>query len=236
MSLSRFDQLPKIQWSKAQQTLYTGKQITCAFSGNDIVVYQAYNEQIANYAAQNQTFEGCPQFNMKRMTWIKPNFLWMMHRADWATKDINQARILALFVNKDDFEREILKNGILTSDPFSSEFFDPNWTHYSSREEWMKEVADTKNSSDRIRVQWDPYHPPSGEKMGNTRAIQLGLKGVFVKSLLNCVTKIEDITDFVKEQNELRLAGEDVLIPLETVYSVQDESIAKKLSVQKSQE
>ena len=234
MSYPRFLELPKVKWLDAKQTIYTGKQITCAFSGEDIVVYQAYNEQIANYAVQNQTFKGCPQYRMSRMTWIKSNFLWM-HSANWATRDPNQARILALFVNKNDFEHEILKHGVLTSNPFSSEYFDPNWTYYSSEEEWRQEIARTKDSSDRIRVQWDPYHQPSGEKMNFTRAIQIGLKGKYLESLLNCVSKFEDITSYVKDQNALRLAGEDVSIPVETVYTIQDEQIARKLSAQTEQ-
>lgn len=238
MSISgapRFSQLTKIPWSEAQKTLYKGRQITCAYSGSDIVVYQAYNKEIAQHAVEHQTFEGCPKFDMRRMTWIKPNFLWMMYRCEWATKDVNQQHVLALFVNRDDFENLILRNGVLTFNPFASDCFDPNWMYYSSQEEWEKEAKQAKNSENRIRVQWDPYHHPSGNKLGETRAIQIGIKGSFLpSSLLSCVSKIEDITHFVREQNELRLAGGDVLIPVETVYHVQDDNIAKKLTIQKA--
>ncbi len=40
---------------------------------------------------------------MNRMTWIKPNFLWMMYRSGWAVKK-NQERILAIKLTKKGFE------------------------------------------------------------------------------------------------------------------------------------
>ena len=50
-----------------------------------VVVYQAFNPEIAQYAVQNQHFGG-PAYNFNRMSWIKTNFLWMMYRSGWATK------------------------------------------------------------------------------------------------------------------------------------------------------
>ena len=38
------------------------------------------------------------------MTWIKPSFLWMMYRAGWGYKDDNQRRILAIDLDRADFE------------------------------------------------------------------------------------------------------------------------------------
>jgi hypothetical protein len=40
----------------------------------------------AAHAVAQQTFRACPDFSLRRMTWIKPGFLWMMHRSGWATK------------------------------------------------------------------------------------------------------------------------------------------------------
>jgi hypothetical protein len=48
-----------------------GKHILASFDDDTIVVYQAYNREIATYAAANKKFEGCASFSPTRMTWIK---------------------------------------------------------------------------------------------------------------------------------------------------------------------
>jgi hypothetical protein len=45
-----------------------------------ILVYQAFKPEIGKYAVEHQRFTGCPGYSSTRMTWIKPNFLWMMFR------------------------------------------------------------------------------------------------------------------------------------------------------------
>lgn len=37
------------------------------------------------------------------MSWIKPNFLWMIFRSGWATKE-NQERVLAMFLRREAFD------------------------------------------------------------------------------------------------------------------------------------
>jgi Domain of unknown function (DUF4291) len=44
-----------------------------------------------------------PPFKRDRMTWIKPSFLWMMYRCDWATKP-GQERVLAVKITRAGFE------------------------------------------------------------------------------------------------------------------------------------
>ena len=70
-----------------------GRHILAHFDGEIIVVYQAYRPAIAAYALQNGRFGG--DFSYSRMSWIKPNFLWMMYRSGWGTKE-GQETILAL--------------------------------------------------------------------------------------------------------------------------------------------
>ncbi|CAF3030331.1 unnamed protein product [Rotaria socialis] len=60
-----------------------GKWILASFDDESIVVYQAYDDEIAQFACENGHFIGCPGYNQQRMTWIKTNFLWMMHRSHW---------------------------------------------------------------------------------------------------------------------------------------------------------
>lgn len=49
------------------------KQINAQYDEDYIVVYQAYNKSIANFANEHQYFGG--DFKYTRMTWIKPNYL-----------------------------------------------------------------------------------------------------------------------------------------------------------------
>ncbi|WP_428740137.1 DUF4291 family protein, partial [Sulfurimonas sp.] len=56
-----------------------GKVILAQYDAESITVYQAYNKSIGHYAAEHGVFGG--EFSFSRMTWIKPNFLWMMYRS-----------------------------------------------------------------------------------------------------------------------------------------------------------
>lgn len=95
------------------------------------------------------------------MSWIKPNFLWMMYRSGWATKK-NQEKILAVWITKAGFE-EILSHAL------------------TGRQE--KE----RDGKSQVRLQWDPDHDPHGVSQ-QRRAIQLGLRDE-VMAVLNLATK-----------------------------------------------
>ena len=181
-----------------------------------IVVYQAYNHQIADFAVEHQCFGGS-HYSYNRMSWIKPNFLWMMYRCGWASKE-NQERVLALWINKSDFDN-ILQQAVFSS--FNS-------TQYESHDQWKEALAEKE-----VRLQWDPDHDPFGNKL-TRRAIQIGMKGdVLEKFGKHQVKLIEDITDFVKEQKVLVDNGdlEKLLIPVETIYHPADGSLFQKLVI-----
>ena len=59
-----------------------------------VYFYQAYNDQIADYAMAHQRLGG-PNFSASRMTWIKPSFAWVLFRSGYARKH-NQGRILKI--------------------------------------------------------------------------------------------------------------------------------------------
>ena len=63
-------------------------------------VYQAFNDEIADWALANQTFAGCPAFKPMRMTWIKPSFAWVLYRSGYGRKG-NQQRILRIKLSHD---------------------------------------------------------------------------------------------------------------------------------------
>ena len=83
----------------------SGRHILAQYTDDAILVYQAYNNQIADYALQHQKLGG-PHWSSTRMSWIKTNFLWMMFRSNWGTKK-NQDRILGIWLKRSSFEKYI---------------------------------------------------------------------------------------------------------------------------------
>ena len=135
-----------------------GQQIIGYQHDNSIVVYQAYKRSTAEFAATNQFFGG-DGFSYNRMSWIKPNFLWMMFRCGWAEKE-GQEGVLAITISKS-FFLEILSKAVISSF---------NIDYYADQNQWKQDL----NEAD-VRMQWDPDHDPFGNKIAR-RAIQLGLK------------------------------------------------------------
>jgi hypothetical protein len=183
---------------------------------DQIVVYQAYKPAIANFAVKNQCLGGS-DYSYNRMSWIKPNFLWMMYRCGWAEKE-NQERVLALWINKSVLQ-DILSNAVLSS-------YDAQY--YASHEAWKHELNDKE-----VRLQWDPDHDPYGNKQAR-RAIQLGLKGELLKEFgKNQLRLVEDITDFVKEQKQLLDSNqlEKLTVPVERVWEIDDAELKKRVGI-----
>ena len=140
-----------------------GRHILAQQKENQIIVYQAYNSAIADFAVKNQ-FLGGKAYSYSRMSWIKPNFLWMMYRSGWAQKK-NQERILGIWISKTNFDL------ILQQSAFSSY----KESIYGSRENWKEQLKKKK-----VRLQWDPDHDIYGNKQ-DRKAIQLGIKGPLLK-------------------------------------------------------
>ena len=168
---------------------------------NSIIVYQAYRPSIAKFAIQHQRFGG--DFSYSRMSWIKPNFLWMMYRAGWATKE-GQEHILAIRIHRPFFD-ELLESAIASSYAASG---------LESHETWEKAVAESD-----VRLQWDPDHDPHGHKLPR-RAIQLGLRGEKLRLFgQEQIISIEDITPLVREQHSRLMSSlHDFETPVERPY------------------
>lgn len=195
-----------------------GKQIIGYTEGDNIIVYQAYNSKIADYAVVHQQFGGS-HYSFNRMSWIKPGFLWMMHRAGWGTKE-NQECILALTLPVVHF-KAILSQATISS--FDAGIF-------SSQEVWKQELLQTE-----VRLQWDPDHDPYGNKQ-TRKAIQIGMKGDILKQFCTeWITKIENITDFVRGEYEKLKSGkiEDLNIPYESILELSDPVIEKRIGIVK---
>lgn len=193
-----------------------GKQVIGYIENDSIIVYQAFNSQIAEYAVSHQHFGG-PHYSFNRMSWIKPGFLWMMHRAGWAAKE-NQQQILAITLPIVHF-RKILSEATISS--YDDKLF-------ATYEEWKSELNRTE-----VRLQWDPDHDPFGNKE-ERKAIQVGMKGDILKRFCTeWVTGIEDITGFVRKEHEKVLNGVivELNVPYEEVLQLNDVAIEKRIGI-----
>jgi hypothetical protein len=189
----------------------SGRHILAQYDDETVLVYQAYRPNIARWAVEHQRLGG-PEFSYRRMSWIKPNFLWMMFRSGWGTKE-NQEATLGLRIRRTFFD-SLLARAVPSS-------YVPGV--FPTREAWADAV-----SRSEVRLQWDPDHPPSGAKL-ERRAIQLGLRGdtleVFGQREL---VEVIDLTDFVTEQrSHLAASGiADLQTPRERVYIPGDAAVA----------
>ena len=197
-----------------------GKHILGQQTNEQILVYQAYNDSIADFAIENQYFGG-DAYSYSRMSWIKPNFLWMMYRCGWANK-LNQERVLGIWISKVDFDL-ILENSVFSS-------YKANI--YSTREQWKAELAHKP-----ARLQWDPDHDLYGNKQ-ERKAIQLGIKGGLLRKFgTEMVAEIVDMTPFVKAQKEIiesKNLGE-LHLPKETVYEPASQEVKLQIGLIKEQ-
>ena len=197
------------EWPKS------GYHIMAQYDEEKVIVYQSYRPEIGNFATKNQFFGG--PFKYTRMTWIKPNFLWMMYRNGWATKE-GQEVVLAIHLKREAFER-YLSQAVYSS--FQSDL-------YNDWDDWQQHV---KNSS--IRLQWDPDHNPYGGKL-ERRAIQIGIRNEeIIKYAKEDILEIEDISEFVREQHQFVLAKDldKLIVPAEKPYLSSSEEVNKFLKL-----
>ncbi len=179
----------------------SGRHILARHDADSVYVYQAYRPSIARYAIERQEFGG-PDFSYSRMSWIKPNFLWMMYRCGWASKP-GQEYVLAVRLRRAFFD-ELLAAAVASSFEASG---------LGSHEEWRRAVE----ASD-VRLQWDPDHDPLGRPV-QRRAVQLGLRGQALARYGKAeIISIEDVTPFVKEQAKLLAELDRLVVPEESVY------------------
>lgn len=192
-----------------------GRHILAQYDDHSIVVYQAYRRSIGQFATENGYFGG--DFKLSRMSWIKPNFLWMMYRCGWGQKD-GQEIVLAVRIMRSAFDA-ILAQAVHSS-------FQPEV--YASYEDWRRAVAQSE-----VRLQFDPDHDPSGTPLAR-RAIQLGLRGkVLARYAREWIVEIEDISTFVRDQykNVASRDHSELIVPCEGVYPVEDKAIRCRLGL-----
>lgn len=187
-----------------------GEHILAYHDDSSVVVYQAYRPSTGQYAITHGRLGG-PDFSFNRMSWIKPNFLWMMFRSGWGTKP-GQEITLGLRIRRPFFD-SLLNLAVASS-------FDP--TRHASEQDWKAAI-----DASEVRQQWDPDHAPDGSKLPR-RAIQLGLRGDALRALAGTeLLEVIDMTPFVDEQRAH--ANDDwaeLRTPVELVYAPSSQSAA----------
>jgi hypothetical protein len=192
------------------------REIRAEFDRDTIVVYQAYNDAIADAAIAAGRF--VPPFSFGRMTWIKPSFLWLMERSGWAKKS-NQNRILAVRVTRTGFD-QALTQGVLTS-------YTPGV--HQSQDAWRAEFERAP-----VHVQWDPERSIHGEKLEH-RAIQGGIGRTLIAEYASqWVVSVTDVTSLATKVYRLKQDGKSAkakdLLPKERAYPV-DPAISARLGI-----
>lgn len=193
----------------------SGRHILAQYDADSLIVYQAYRPAIGRYAARHKYFGN--GFSFERMSWLKPNFLWMQYRSGWSQKE-NQEVSLAIRLQRSAFD-SILAQAVHST--YVTEVYD-------SENAWKQMVANSD-----VRLQWDPDHAPDGSKV-ERRAIQLGLRGAtLARYAREWIIDIEDISDFVRQQYEHVKSGNYAALetPREMVYPVSDTAVSKRLGI-----
>ncbi|MCA8989718.1 MAG: DUF4291 domain-containing protein [Planctomycetaceae bacterium] len=193
------------------------REIRAEYDHESIVVYQAYNNQIADAALSAGRF--VTPFSFQRMTWIKPSFLWLMERSGWGTKS-NQTRILSVRISRSGWD-EALAEGVLTC-------FEPRVHH--TPDNWHNILGEAP-----VHIQWDPERSIHGKKL-EFRAIQVGISRTLIEKYVSSwIIEIRDLTATTAKIRELRRAGEYSrarrLLPPEKAYPVKTE-VAHRLGME----
>ncbi|MFE1876895.1 DUF4291 domain-containing protein [Streptomyces sp. NPDC059496] len=180
-------------------------QIRADYDARTIVVYQAYSSAIADAALRAGRF--VPPFSFQRMTWIKPSFLWLMHRSNWARKP-GQERVLAVRMTREGWERALSEAVRTTADP--------------------KAVARAA-----VHLQWDPERSVRGAAL-NHYSIQVGIGRHLIRTFAeDWVVGITDFTPQVRKAATLvrngRAAQAQRFLPAERVYPM-SRSMEERLS------
>ncbi|WP_412537955.1 DUF4291 domain-containing protein [Longispora sp. K20-0274] len=169
-------------------------QIRADYDAHTIVVYQAYAPAIADPALRAGRFVA--PFSFHRMTWIKPSFLWLMHRSNWARKP-GQERVLAVRITRSGWEEALSRATLTTADP-----------------EAVARAA--------VHVQWDPERSARGAAL-NHYSIQVGIGRHLIRTFADeWIVGLTDLTPQVRKAAALVHAGQAArahrLFPAERVY------------------
>ncbi|CAJ1389160.1 unnamed protein product [Effrenium voratum] len=168
---------PPLEIGDSEVQVFVGE-----WDAEGVFVYQAFNDEIADWALQHQRFGG-PDFNTSRMTWIKPSFGWVLYRSGYGSKH-GQNRVLKVK----------LPHAALAEILARCQCVD---TNKATREE---DLIETNEEGSSGRVQWDPERDMLSadgrepRRMLRRRAIQIGMSGKLSEFYVSSTLSIQDVT------------------------------------------
>ena len=182
------------------------REIRADFDRDTIAIYQAYPPAIADAALAAGRF--APPFSFRRMMWIKPSFLWLMHRSNWGLKS-GQERVLAVRLKRSGWDKA-LSLAVHTT-------FVPGV--FATPDEWAEQFA-----AAAVHLQWDPERSLRGAGLPHG-SIQVGLSRHVIREYVDeWVVRIEDATPRVRKMYDLMQSGKTDKakrhLPPERVYPV----------------
>lgn len=192
-------------------------EIRADYDEETIVIYQAYPLTIADPAIKEQRFVS--PFSFCRMTWIKPSFLWLMHRSHWGHKS-GQERTLAVRIRRSGWDKA-LSLGVLTH---------PEQSVYPIPGEW-----DEKFKNAQVHIQWETERTLRGDTL-NHDSLQVGISRHLIREFVDeWIVSIQDVSQTVVKIHQLLKTGHEKnakrLLPPERVYPV-DPQIGKRILIE----
>lgn len=193
---------------RRQCALGVGRAVWAQHDLRHVLVFQAFRPEIGRAAAAAGTL-AVSGFRRDRATWIKPGFLWMMHRSEWGQAE-GQEVILGVYVSRAWFEDAL------------------------RQAELSQRLGETRRSASpppSIVVQWDPDWSVSGERQP-WRAIQVGLKPAAVGQYLSAISACVDLSEEVARAREQRACGGTPVIPDAEVLRIADLATRSRLGIE----
>jgi hypothetical protein len=181
-------------------------QIRALHTDTTVTVYQAYAPSLGLAAARGGRFPSA--WKRDRMTWIKPSFLWVMHRSGWGLKR-DQETVLAVEITRAGFAWA-LRNACLSHHAPAV---------HPDREAWRARLREAPT-----RVQWDPERDLYLTPLEH-RSLQLGLAGEAARRYADeWIVSITDVTPLAHRVHTLVQEGDTAaatrLLPAERPYPV----------------
>jgi len=138
-------------------------------------VYQAYDARIAAAAAAANSLDA-PRadgtWSATRVSWVKPSAAWMAYRCGWTLhKDERQARVLALDVERGEFERLLLAARVTHGAPPGALRDAPARVQWDPERALDPACPDERDGAGRAKGH------PFLRSVAGVRSLQLGVRG-----------------------------------------------------------
>jgi hypothetical protein len=191
-----------------------GRVVIADYDDYNVAVYWGCTGQVAEYAEFYQVLQGAPDLTFESMLWFTPSFITAAQGCQWGMA----SHLLRITLDRVGFEAILRKAVCATYQP----------DLYSTIDSW-RTLAD----SSWVRFAWKPDMTPVGQSLPRD-VIHVGLYGKSLRHFANggWINRIDDITDFVRDQSEnVHPPFENLQVPVERVYPMYSVEMARWLGV-----